>query len=165
MTLNFFSCKNTENHYFMVWYYLQYLRLPLFAGTVFHSLECVEKYQGATIQKCNIASSFIHECVKFFWSVFCPHLLSKCDPEKFTQFLFEICLLFVVEATSNAVIDIFCGAFGIFTLYSFYESSPLPKMVESTLQLIPMRLNHRDSPKYIYRRRFRKKIRLTRPIY
>ncbi|KAI2508332.1 hypothetical protein MHU86_6137 [Fragilaria crotonensis] len=86
----------------------------------------------------------------------------RCDPECFSQLLSASCLTFLHQNWT----DLPFAAFGIFSLYAFFQSSPLPVVQPSPpWQLFPMGLVHPDNPKLGYRRRFRQRIRIHRREY
>ena len=86
----------------------------------------------------------------------------RCDPECFAQLLSASCLSFLHKDWN----DLPLAAFGIFSLYAFFQSSPLPVLQpSSSWQLFPMGLVHPDNPKLGYRRRFRQRIRIHRREY
>ena len=82
----------------------------------------------------------------------------RCDPESFAQVLYAACLQLV------DLDDLPRAAFGIFSLYAFFQSSPLPSL-KPPWQWLSMGLVHPDNPKLGYRRRFRQRIRIYRHDY
>jgi Small nuclear RNA activating complex (SNAPc), subunit 1 len=85
----------------------------------------------------------------------------RCDHDAYAQLIYASCLSLMRKAMedSSSSSTFEQAAFGLFSLYAFYQTCPLPKQTDTPLQMLPMGLQG-DNPKKQFRRHFATRIRI-----
>jgi hypothetical protein len=112
----------------------------------------------------------------------------KCDREAYSQLIYASCFSLLKQSKCFADISMDEGDHGndsvtspvgiectnkdfeaachaLFSLYTLYETNPLPEGVDNSRQLFPVGLSSAENSKLFYRRAFRQKIRIDRFHY
>jgi hypothetical protein len=86
----------------------------------------------------------------------------RCDQDAYAQLIYASCLSLIrksMEDSSSSPSAFEQASFGLFSLYAFYQTCPLPKRTDTPLEMLPMGLQG-DNPKKQFRRHFSTRIRI-----
>jgi hypothetical protein len=99
------------------------------------------------------------------------HLLipqTTCDKEAYSQLIYAACLQVLKNSMEeeNSEQTLESAAFSLFSLYALFETNPLSRQLDNSLDLLPMGLSEEEGNfRSLYRRAFKQNIRIDQYHY
>jgi len=82
----------------------------------------------------------------------------RCDQDAYTQLIYASCLS-LIKKSMEEMASLRHASFGLFSLYAFFQTCPIPERTQNELQMLPMGLQG-ENPKKQFRRHFKTRIRI-----